>query len=117
MNASAATKLSGSWEVRRKIKIPGLVHEADAMALEYKVGSLPGIRRVSADVARHRLILCYDVTVTEYRYIAEMLDKIGFPPQNNWFCRRKQAWYEFIEANARDSAKAPPSACCNKPLK
>lgn len=117
MNRSAASKPTGVWDVRRKIKIPALVHEADAMMVEGRVGSLPGVRSVAADVQKHQLTVCYDVTGSDYQSIIELLENTGFPPLNNWLTRRKKSWYQYTETTARENAKAPPPACCNKPPK
>ena len=110
-------KPTGAWDVRRKIKIPALVHQADAMAVEGKIGSLLGVHSVAADIGKRQLIVCYDITGSDYQSIVELLADTGFPPLDNWLSRRKKSWYEYTEATARENAKAPPPACCNKPPK
>lgn len=117
MNQSVSVKSSDAWEVHRHIKIPGLVHQADAMMLESKIGSQSGVRAVTSEVTHHRLTIKYDVRVANYTAVIELLEQLGFPPLDSWFQRRKQAWYEFTESNARDNANLPPPACCNKPPK
>lgn len=117
MERSAATKPTGVWDVRRKIKIPALVHQADAMTLEGRVESLPGVHSVAADIEKRQLIVCYDVTGSDYQSIIEALEDTGFPPLDNWLSRRKRSWYEYTETTARENAKAPPPPCCNKPPK
>ncbi len=117
MDTTDTSKPGGNWDVRRKIRIPALVHEADAMAVEAKVGSLPGVHAVTADITKRRVVVSYDVTVADYRSIIAALEEVGFPPLNDWLFRAKRSWYRFTEDNARENAKAPPSACCNKPPK
>ncbi len=87
------------------------------MAVEAKIGSLPGVRTVTADVKKHRAVVSYDVTVMDYRSIIAALEEAGFPPLDDWLSRVKGNWYRFTEENARENAKAPPPACCNKPPK
>ena len=52
----------GVWEVRRRIKIPTLVHAADTMELEHTIGVLSGVRMVATDVEKHCLIVRYDAS-------------------------------------------------------
>ena len=117
MNTLDTTQPSGAWEVRRRIKIPGLVHKADVMALEDKVGSLSGVRGVTSDMKKHQIIVRYDVTGLDYHSIIRVLEEAGFPPLNNWWCRFKTGWFQNLDTNARDNAKASPPACCNRPPK
>lgn len=107
----------GAWEVRRRIKVPALVHDADAMAVERVLGPLPGIRKVAADASRQQVVVLYDITGADFQTILTSLEDVGFPPLDNWWSRRKMNWYQFTESNGRENAKAPPAACCNKPPK
>ncbi len=93
------------------------MHEADAMMVEAKIRSLPGVGAVTADINKHRIVVCYNVTKTDYLTVLGALEDCGFPSVNSWLSRRKRDWYEFTETNAKDNSKAPPAACCNKPPK
>jgi copper chaperone CopZ len=117
MKTQDSMKPTGTWEVRRRIKIPALVHAADAMAVERAVSALPGVRKVATDVDKHQLAVRYDASQSAYQAIVEVLENAGFPPLNTWFSRFKGNWFQFSDTNARDNAKAPPPACCNKPPK
>jgi len=117
MNKLDATKPLSASEFLRLVKVPGLVHEAGAIIVEAKIGSLPGVRTVVADVKKRRVMVCYDPTRTDYLTVIEALESAGFPSVDNWLSRRKMDWYEFTENNAKENAKAPPPACCNKPPK
>ncbi len=110
-------KPAGAWEVRRRIKVPALAHDADAMAVERNLSPLPGVRKVAADATRLQVVVLYDITGTDYQTILASLEELGFPPLDNWWSRRKMSWYQFTDSNGRDNAKAPPPACCNKPPK
>ncbi|MCU7815850.1 MAG: heavy-metal-associated domain-containing protein [Candidatus Thiodiazotropha sp. (ex Rostrolucina anterorostrata)] len=115
MRTYSSMKIFGAWEVRRKIKVPALNHDADAMAVERALDSLPGIRRVAADATRQQVIVLYDIRGADFQTIVAMLEHVGFPPLDDWWSRRKMSWYTFTDSNGRDNAKAPPAACCNKP--
>lgn len=117
MNTPVSSKSSGPWEVRRRIKLQSLGHAADALAVERALAELPGVVKVAADVEKHRVVVSYDASQQNFRNIVETMEKTGFPPLDNWWSRLKGSWYRFSDENARDNAKAPPPACCNKPPK
>lgn len=105
----------GVWDVRRRINISTLVHADDAMAIESTIGALPGVCKVFADVEKHRVTVRYDASQINYQAILDALENTSFPPMNSWWSRFKGGWFQFADVNARDNAKAPPAACCNKP--
>lgn len=117
MKTRNSLKPAGAWEVRRRIKIPALGHDADAMAVERFLGSLPGIRKGVADATRQQVVVLYDITGVDYQAIFASLEDAGFPPLDNWWSRRKMSWYHYTDSNGRENAKTPPAACCNKPPK
>ena len=104
-------------EVRRLIAIPALTGEVDAMMVEQAVNVLPGVANVAADITKHRLMVQYDAAQSDYQAIVQALDSAGFPPSHGWSSRIRGSVYQFLDTNARDNAKAPPPACCNKPPK
>ena len=110
-------KPAGAWKVRRRINIPALVHAADALAVEDAISALSGVRRVATDEEKHQVVVLYDARQTDFESIVEVLENTGFPPLDSWFSRLKGNWIQFTDTNARDNAKAPPPACCNKPPK
>ena len=89
MKTQDSTKPVGTWEVRRRIKVPALVHDADAMAVERFLGPLPGMRKVAADAARQQVVVLYDITGADFQTIVASLEDVGFPPLDNWWSRRK----------------------------
>ena len=117
MRADERMNPVGTWEVRRRISIPALEHEADAMTVVRALSGLQGVKRVRADVCHHRVQVRYDARASGYLDIIEVLEKNGFPPQKGWWSRVKANLYQFADTNARDNAKVPPPACCNKPPK
>ena len=117
MKTSSSMKSDGAWDVNRRITIPALVHAADGMAIERVVNAISGVRNVSINVDKHQVAVRYVASKTDYREILELMENTGFPPLDSWWSRVRGNWYEFSDSNARDNAKAPPPACCNKPPK
>ena len=115
MNNPAQMKPTGTWDVRRRIRIPALAHAADAMAVERLLSALSGVRRVAADVAKRQVTVLYDATVLDYRSIEEELQNMGFLLLDTWWSRFKGVWFQYTDTNARENAQTRPSACCNKP--
>jgi len=115
MKTQDPLKPAGVWEVRRRIRVPALVDVDDAMAVERAIRALPGVRKVVTEVDKHRIGVRYDATQSTYQAVVEVLGNIGFPPLDDWWSRFKGNMYQFSDTNARDNAKAPPPACCNKP--
>lgn len=117
MKAQTSLKPSGPWEVRRRIRMPSLTHQADGLAAERAVSELSGVVAVIANVEKHRLDIRYDASRLNYLRIVETLEQTGFPPLVSWWSRMKSNWYRFSDETARENAQAPPPACCNKPPK
>ncbi|WP_051301719.1 heavy-metal-associated domain-containing protein [Sedimenticola selenatireducens] len=117
MKTSNTMKFEGAWDVNRRINIPALVHAADGMAIERVVNALSGVHEVTINVEKHLVVVHYDASKSDYQEILELLENTGFPPSDNWWSRVKCNWYQFSDTNAKDNAKAPPPACCNKPPK
>ncbi len=117
MNTQASLKPSGPWEVRRRIKLQSMSHAADALAVERAVAELPGVVKVVADLDKRHVEVRYDASRQNYQNIVETMEKTGFPPLDSWWSRFKGNWYRFSDETARENAKAPPPACCNKPPK
>jgi len=105
-----------SQEVRRRIKIPGLVNPEDARVIEEALINLPGFRETRVNSTRRLIDIRYDVTQTYYPSLLKILDDAGYPPSRSWWSRCKRSWFAFTEDNMRQNAKAPPP-CCNKPPK
>jgi len=117
MKSFSSMKSDGVWDVNRRIQIPGLVHAADGMAIERAVNAVSGVRSISMDMDKHQILVRYDASRSDYEEIVEVLENTGFPSSENWWSRVRGSWYQYSDTNARDNAKAPPPACCNKPPK
>jgi hypothetical protein len=114
MSDNYTSKSGGIWDVRRRVRIPSLVHEADGAALSRELESLEGIKRVVPDVSHHKIGITYDASLMDYHTVCVTLEKQGFPPANGWMDRLKANWYQFTDSNSRENANLPPPACCNK---
>jgi copper chaperone CopZ len=99
------------------IKLQSLGHAADALAVERALAELPGVVKAVADVDKHRVVVRYNTSQQNFRNIVQTMENTGFPALDNWWSRFKGNWYRFSDETARENAKVPPSACCNKPPK
>ncbi len=103
--------------VRRRIEIPALSGDVDRVLVEQALNALPGVANATADSAKHNLEVEYDAARIDYQAIMKTVESVGFPPSHGWSSRIRGSVYQFLDSNARDNAKAPPPACCNKPPK
>jgi len=117
MTTQEMIKTTGVWDVKRKIKIPALTHISDAETIEELLLRLPGVQRVIVNTKKKHVVVCHDVTKTDFQRILSTLDDVGYPPLDNRWCRLKKRLYLFLDTNAKDNANAPVRPCCNKPPK
>ncbi len=117
MHTDVPIKPTGDWEVIRRIKMSTQSEEADTEAIKEALSALPGVRKVIVDQGRHQIDVHYDTSQTSYREIMQAMEGAGASPVNSWWSRIKTGWYQYTDDNARDNAKTPPPACCNKPPK
>lgn len=115
MSNTRAEKSAGFWDVCRKIRIAGLQEAADATEMTRILEALNGVKKVKPEVEKARVIICYDASRIDYKTISAALQGKGFAPAAGWWSRLKGGWYQFNDSNARENARLPPPACCNKP--
>lgn len=104
---------AGDWRVQRCFRLAAA--PADDHALAQWLREQPGVHQVAVDGAGRRVDIGYLVTSTDYQALERLLDEAGCPPATGWWSRLRSGWYQNLDLNARDNAKQPPSACCNKP--
>ena len=111
------TRLStqGTWEVKRRITLPGMVHELDTRVIAQHLRGISGVRGTSADIERHCVTVVYDVTQSSFLEMLEALEEIGFPAADNRWARFKANLFQYLDTNARDNANAPAAPCCSNP--
>lgn len=107
-------KPAGTWEVLRRIRISPANHADDFLTVEDSIRELTGVNKIVIDNKTQELWVLYDASQVDYRAIVQSLTDTGFPPLDNWWARFKGRIYQYSDTNARDNAKAPPPACCNK---
>lgn len=114
MTSTQSTKPTGVWEVTRKIRIPGLSQEADALVIAKTFEGLSGVRKVSSDTHKRCVVVQYDASAVDYNSIVILLESAGFPAATGWWSKLKGSWYQFTDSNARENANLPTPPCCNK---
>ncbi len=113
----SALKPQKAWEACRTIHLPALSHTADTMAVEKAISEADGIIQLQINLGQKRLKVLYNTTITNFLTISELLEDIGFPPDDSRWNRFKASWYVYLDENARNNARAPAPPCCNKPPK
>jgi copper chaperone CopZ len=104
---------SGTWEVKRSIRVPSLQHPADTTKLIESIESVSGVHKAEAEIKKHRVIVLYDASKTDYHSEVQALEEMGYTASATWWTKILASWYQFTDINAHDNA--PASACCNKP--
>jgi copper chaperone CopZ len=107
-------KPTGTWEVLRRIWVPALSSTKNSHRVEKVINELSGVNEIAVEVNAQKLWVLYDASQVNYQEIVEVLTGVGYPPADNWWTRFKGGIYQYSDTNARDNAKAPPPACCNK---
>ena len=115
MSREAFIKMRGAWDARHWISIPSLSHQADGLQIERQLGRSPGIRAVHVFVASKKIRVTYDQTAIDFNQILENLSSIGFPVAGGWWWRKKAAWFQYLDSNAKSNAEAPSPPCCSNP--
>lgn len=101
--------------VTRRFPVPGLGGAEDADMIEEELETLPGVMSAASDIGQGRVTVSYRVTECDYHTVSSKLREIGYPVADSWWVRLKSAWYQNIDLNDRDNAKAATGACCNRP--
>lgn len=114
MSEMQSSRPAGVWEVRRRIRIPALSHEADGVTLKRALEQYEGVRQAQAEPANQRIEVRYDASLIDFMTLLTVLEEQGFPAASSWIARLKANWYQFTDSNARENANLPPPACCNK---
>jgi len=108
-------KIEGVWDVKRKISLPSLSHQADGDMVASTVAGLAGVHEVQVDVAGQQLLVLYDVTRVDYQTILDALAQAGYPAKDDWWARVKRGWFQYLDTNGRENANAPEPPCCSNP--
>lgn len=115
MSRDQFIRMRGAWDTRHWISVPGLVHEADGLSIQERLGEVGGIRGVEFSPKKHRLRITYDQTRIDYDTLLQHLGALGFPASDSWWSRQKGIWFQYLDRNARENANAPEPPCCSNP--
>lgn len=115
MIASTKSRTRSSWEVRRRIRVPGLRDETRRVAAEQVLTRIDGVVQVSVERERPVVVVDYLLTKTDYQSLERALGAAGLAPAAGGWARFKSGWYQNLDLTGRDNASAPTPACCNKP--
>lgn len=114
MKSQRQLKPAGTWEVLRRIRIARTTPPDALLATGDAIRELPGVKNIAIESDRRELRILYDASQVNYSEIIQLLTDADLPPVDHWWARLKARIYQFSDSNARDNAKAPPPACCNK---
>ena len=105
----------GTWDVKRKLKLPGLHHERDAQTIAFALQRLPGVLATATDVGKSSVTVVYDITRIDYRRVLDSLAEAGFPVADNWWSRFRTNWLQNLDVTGRENANVPTPPCCSNP--
>jgi len=114
---TVANKTMNTWDSKRSIRLAGPLMVEDLAALREALEALPGMNLVQAEMGNTQIRVVYDASRLDYNLVLSAIEEAGFAVRHDWWNTLKAKVYEFSDSNARDNAKAPPPACCNKPPK
>jgi hypothetical protein len=115
MIQAAKTRTRSTWEVRRRIRVPGLRDEAGRVAAEEVLAGIDGVVQVTVKAQKPVVVVDYLLTKTDYPSLERALDAAGLAPVAGRWARFKSGWYQNLDLTGRDNASAPAPACCSRP--
>lgn len=75
---------------------------------------LSGVQNVTSNWEKNTVVAIYDLNLTRFHELTELLADIGYAPDNGFFQRTKRDWIHFTEKNEVDNMKHV-GHCCSKP--
>ena len=115
MAGETKTRTRSTWEVRRRIRVPGLGDEAGRAAAEKVLTGIDGVVQVRVKAHKPVVVVDYLLTKTDFQSLEHALSATGLAPAAGGWARFKSGWYQSLDLTGRDNASAPTPACCNKP--
>jgi hypothetical protein len=79
------------------------------------LGEIKGIKVVSYDEARMKLVVEYDLLCMNFNELLRMLRERGAPIRQGMWFSLLSGWLSYIDRTAKTNASAPPPSCCNRP--
>lgn len=102
----------GPFDVSRKIPL-GAVAAKQLQEVVRQLRSLEPVLNTQVD-KKSQLHITYDASRIGMREIEALLDESGIKFSSGYWSKLKQAWYRFLDDNARANARSD-GACCNRP--
>ncbi len=106
-----------TWNVTRHIPLSRALQDGEALELMQTLENLYGVTSVVIDKGNRQICVVYDASRVDYRTLILAVEEAGLARASGWWNGLKAKLYAYSDANARENAKAPPPACCNKPPK
>jgi len=115
MIQATKTHTRSVWEVRRRIRVPGLRDEEGRAVAEKVLTDIDGVVQVRVKAQKPVVVVDYLLTKTDYQSLERALGASGLAPAAGRWARFKSGWYQNLDLTGRDNASAPVPACCSKP--
>ncbi len=75
------------------------------------------IHNVEHDRSSNTLSIEYDQLLTNYSTLLTSLSELDIAYKKSLALKLEKNWYDYLDANTRENALAPPASCYNKPPK
>ena len=115
MSREEFIKIRGAWDARHWVRVPSLIDKSQATRITQVLGKISGIQTVTTYPERQKIRVIYDQTKVNFRQILAALEVAGLPAADDWWSRRKAAWFQYLDQNAQVNANIPASPCCSNP--
>lgn len=99
-----------AFEVERCIRLPPAVEAEQACA---RLQAIPGVVRVTS--AQRGVRVRYDNGRRVYRELVAELEWAGLHTDGGWLQHLCNAWFSYLDENARANAAPGDRACCSRP--
>lgn len=99
--------------VKRHLKIEAAPAESIRAAIA-EIDELYGMDEISFDEMHRKLNLAYDASRLSIEDVEKVMAAHGLEMSHDWWTRRKESSYRFVDQNVKDNAKHEPWSCHKK---
>ncbi len=103
--------------VRRKISLSAPVSNEQIQKCITSMRENEAIQNVEYGRSSNTLSIEYDQLLTNYSTLLAHLSELDIAYKESLTFKLRKNWYDYLDANTRENALAPPASCCNKPPK
>lgn len=100
--------------VTHSIKVTEMVCPECERIIAEALTVLDGVVNVTSNWRRNTARVNYDLNLTRFQDLEELLNDIGYAPDTRFFHSVKRGWIRFTEQNEIDNMKHV-AHCCSKP--